>query len=1420
MVLTLTMPMQALASEQVVPGTAIEEDTDNEAVDEVSEEDDAELDEGIGNEECTDTAEDEEDGEDADIAVAAENGEGADIVVAAENGDDADQAGKTGSSDNTDNEEVKEDEGSISADEASMTEGEDSLEEEILGTEVVSENIAQIEEEYEVVCDSKLADASVTVDGLIYDLNSSKKTATLVNCEIRWERTKIYVPSSIEYKGVTYDVTEIGNGAFGSCYELTDLEFAPDSKLTSIGRSAFLYCYTMSGTLKIPASVESIGDKAFYDCKELDSIEFASNSKLTSIGECAFEDCSSLTGELKIPAGVTNIGNYAFCNCSGLSGELKIPAGVTSIGDAAFCGCDKLTGIEFAPNTKLTSIGRAAFGSCDNLSGTLKIPAGVKSMGPLAFSGCSNLIGIEFDRGSKLTSIEKGAFEDCSSLNGELKIPAGVTSIGDRAFSGCTNLKGTLKIPAGVKSIGSRAFEDCSSLNGELKIPAGVTSIGDKAFWGCTNLKGDLKLPAGVTNIGSFTFYNCSGLNGELKLPAGVTNIGGSAFYGCSSLSGVLKIPAGVTSIGESAFSGCSNLSGIEFAPGSKLTSIGMYAFHNCSSLSRVLKIPAGVTSIELSVFEGCSSLTGIEFAPDSKLTSIGKDAFYHCSGLSGVLKIPAGVTSIGESAFSGCSNLNGIEFAQGSKLTSIGERAFCGDSNLSGELIIPASVTNIGDKAFYVFYCEPKITKITNKTAQSIQLSSIIDGTWYTADGTALSELGAGQSAYHENSSFIIYEPIEDMVYTGSKLEPLPNVKLYTGGTGTPVEMLEKGVDYTLSYKNNTNAGTAEVTIKGKGNYKQNEVLTFTIKPKSIGNGRARSSDITATVNDMVYTGKERISKPVIKYGTLTLKEGRDYTLTYSGNLVNPGNVTVSVSGKGNYSGSFKTTYRIYDKTQDLSKCVIATIPAKEYTGSEIELSSADLVVYKDSKKQEIVSSSSYRVEYENNVNAGTATVTILPANNSKYGSSKKATFKITAKPINQAKVENPNTVTINVADGVTYDGSALKPAIEVIDNTSGMIISSDNYTYSFTNNTNAAGRDAAKAPTVNVTFKKNYSGKASARFDIAAKELKESDVVVTATNIRNANNKTLTEKDVKLTVKYGTKTLAKNKDYTIGFTYDESKEWQSVSINFTGNYTGNAKTSFKVYQVQGDIADENAFEITYDAADITYDGAKKTPAVTVKEKDGHVLVQGTDYTVSYTNNTNAAAYYTSKAPTIRITGKGAYKGTVTETFTIKPYVMTKESVTVTVSDMKYTGKALKPKVTVTDNRTGKVLRQGTDFDVRYCNNTEISDYYPFIVIKGKGNYVDDDGLSYKFRIYEKDISTVFVDNIAAYEYTGHAIVPTDVKVYADKTKKQNLYEGNAYTISYGENIKAGVGTVTITGMGKYGGSKTIKFVILPRWL
>ncbi|MBQ0046982.1 MAG: leucine-rich repeat domain-containing protein [Prevotellaceae bacterium] len=94
------------------------------------------------------------------------------------------------------------------------------------------------------------------------------------------------IPSSVEYKGITYNVTGIGDGVFQLNSNLSNVTIP--NTVTSIGNNAFSGCTGLTG-ITIPESVTSIGSSAFSDCSGLTSITIPES--VTSIGSSAFSGC-------------------------------------------------------------------------------------------------------------------------------------------------------------------------------------------------------------------------------------------------------------------------------------------------------------------------------------------------------------------------------------------------------------------------------------------------------------------------------------------------------------------------------------------------------------------------------------------------------------------------------------------------------------------------------------------------------------------------------------------------------------------------------------------------------------------------------------------------------------------------------------------------------------------------------------------------------------------------------------------------------------------------------------------------------------------------------------------------------------------------------------------------------------------------
>ena len=166
------------------------------------------------------------------------------------------------------------------------------------------------------------------------------------------------------------------------------------------------------------------------------------------------------------------------------------------------------------------------------------------------------------------------------------------------------------------------------------------------------------------------------------------------------------------------------------------------------------------------------------------------------------------------------------------------------------------------------------------------------------TAEIPALSRISISKASVTLSTSTYAYD--------GKAKKPGVTVKL-NGKT------LKNGTDYTVSYSNNTKVGTAKVTITGKGNYTGSISKTYSIK-----NDFKKAT--VSGISNKSYTGKNITQSITVKYNGKTLKNGTDYTVSYS-NSKNIGTATVKIAGKGSYTGTITKTFKINPAKQEIQK-------------------------------------------------------------------------------------------------------------------------------------------------------------------------------------------------------------------------------------------------------------------------------------------------------------------------------------------------------------------------------------------------------------------------------------------------------------------------------------------------------------------
>lgn len=195
---------------------------------------------------------------------------------------------------------------------------------------------------------------SFTIDDIQYTIDKNDSTAVSVTGTTGYgdinNKKDLVLPETVEYNGVTYTVTSIGNGAFAQKNGLNSIVIP--NTVVLIAESAFASNWGLT-SIEIPASVVEIGTRAFEWAGNIAEVKFAANSQLKILGTSAFSHAKGLKS-IELPEGLTTIKNCAFADCNVLE-SVTIPASVTTIMEHMFDnpsnptgGCPMLKTVKYA----------------------------------------------------------------------------------------------------------------------------------------------------------------------------------------------------------------------------------------------------------------------------------------------------------------------------------------------------------------------------------------------------------------------------------------------------------------------------------------------------------------------------------------------------------------------------------------------------------------------------------------------------------------------------------------------------------------------------------------------------------------------------------------------------------------------------------------------------------------------------------------------------------------------------------------------------------------------------------------------------------------------------------------------------------------------------------------------------------------
>lgn len=629
----------------------------------------------------------------------------------------------------------------------------------------------------------------------------------------------------------------------------------------------------------------------------------------------------------------------------------------------------------------------------------------------------------------------------------------------------------------------------------------------------------------------------------------------------------------------------------------------------------------------------------------------------------------------------------------------------------------------------------------------------------------------------------------IEDQTYTGKQITPDVSTITIAGQTFT------KDKDYTVTYGENKNVGYGQITLTGnKQTCAGTRLIEFKINAANIN--RVCTVKGLVSGQKFAYTGSAIIPKISVIYGNITLVENEDYTIQYSSsNPVKAGSYVVVITGKGNYTDHIDLLYMITSVSIDS-----ATVKYAEYDN-----------IYNESAKKPKVTSivtedgttitdlNAFDVTYTNNVDAGTATITVKPkSTNSNYTGTASTTFTIEKATIDSCTAEYSGKMMWN-------NGQAITPEITLKLGNYTLVKGTD-YTVTYNNNQN----ETTKAE-INVTGTGNFTGTKTYYFEITRNrtDINDSSIKVSASDLEYDGGKEVTPV---ITVTQNGKLLAEGESYDVAVT-NKTNGYEAgsvITVKLTGKdaFAGTREATFKITAVDltGAVVEleKDAFEYTGDAI---------IPVVKmITTKSGKKITDLSELKVQPSNNTAAGT------ATATITGKtNHYTGSISKSFEIRRKSIAAADIICKVADATYTGAQIQPKtsdIKVTGN--GNNLQQWSDYKiVSYGENINAGKDAGSIVIEGVNNYTGQKTVY--FTISPQSIAGATVNVNRSYTYNGKAWEPQASDLTVSVNGRQ-LGSGDYTITGYDKNTDAGTATVTVAGVDNYTGTMTGNFTIAAK--
>lgn len=859
------------------------------------------------------------------------------------------------------------------------------------------------------------------------------------------------IPGTIkDNAGNQYDVIKIE----GFYFPLNAKTIEIGENITVIGEEVFGYLSYLQ-SVKFPNSLTEISKKAFERSGDYETgfILDLSNTKIETIDESAF-DTAHIT-ELKLPVDsntLKTIGKKAFNYCTNISGRLVIPKSVVEIGDYAFYYniSLKIIDISYETNPKLENIGEHAFADC-HMKGSISIPNTVTHIGDNAFE--SN----EFDSliiDNRNNILGKNVFfssrppKKISYMGPNIPIyefstiwgyvndsnpseQIGEFSIGEYSRNGYQG-----DYHENEDGFVYRKIDDYCMIAGVNKsmlpctIPSEINGYPVKVISGFCNapIYGQLTIPDTVEEIRGFAFAKCDGIKGELIIPNSVKEIGNGAFFGCSGLKSV--------TISDN------------------VKKLFNYIFMGCNGLEKLV-IPESLEKTDSSVFRDTGIIKEIVNKSNCILSVRLPEAPYYY--------------------FDSDNNIS----------TDLINGSFTVRYDITDNPQITVNIKDIDNLIFKDTPIEPEVTikkqdvvlvKDVDYQIKYKKRDYIIPFFINIAENYPYTIIGIGDYGGKISGEFRLKLDFESIYNKMIFIDTIKNPTYQEGVVSKPElfirfyydydtfinQHLVENEDYTIECSN-INAGPAKAIIKGLGDLVGSIEVDFNIEKADVINCELNMDDYSylGVVPTPSITSNPGNATVTFRYysdidGIFGVKDWNGITNT----SLEPGKyyMVANLSETENYN-QYTTIkeFNVYPKVVTDPKIELSQ-SSYTYDGTE----KTPLVTVKDGNT--VIAETNYLVEYSNNINAGTATVSIKDTNGvqfvnaSKTFTINKSDSQITVAPgaseiVYGAKLGGSTLTggTANVAGTFTWKDSNIVPKVSDSNTTEYTVLFTPNDTNNY---------------------------------------------------------------------------------------------------------------------------------------------------------------------------------------------------------------------------------------------------------------------------------------------------------------------------------------------------------------------------------